>query len=80
MIVKVSEIIAFARYLPITPALPVISETCLLPLDYSTNCAAPKSLNPVSVDNQSPERSPAVSADEAGRVELVPHGRDHATL
>ena len=28
--------IAFARYLPITPALPVTSETCPLPLDYST--------------------------------------------
>ena len=27
--------IAFARYLPITPALPVTSETCPLPLDYS---------------------------------------------
>ena len=26
--------IVFARYLPITPALPVISETCPLPLDY----------------------------------------------
>ena len=31
-----SEIIAFARYLPVTPALPVTSETCPLPLDYST--------------------------------------------
>ena len=29
------EIIAFARHLPITPALPVTSETCPLPLDYS---------------------------------------------
>ena len=31
-----SEIIAFDTYLPITPALPVTSETCPLPLDYST--------------------------------------------
>ena len=31
----ISEIIAFARYLPVTPALPVTSETCPLPLDYS---------------------------------------------
>ena len=31
-----SEIIAFDRYLPVTPALPVTSETCPLPLDYST--------------------------------------------
>ena len=30
-----SEIIAVARYLPVTPALPVTSETCPLPLDYS---------------------------------------------
>ena len=30
-----SEIIAFARYLPITPPLPVTSETCPLPLDHS---------------------------------------------
>ena len=28
--------IAFARYLPVTPALQVTSETCPLPLDYST--------------------------------------------
>ena len=32
-----SEIIAFARYLPVTLSLPVTSETCPLPLDYSTN-------------------------------------------
>ena len=32
-----SETMAFARYLPITPALPVTSETCSLPLDYSTS-------------------------------------------
>ena len=31
-----SEILAFARFLPITPELPVTSETCPLPLDYST--------------------------------------------
>ena len=30
-----SEIIVFARYIPITHALPVTSETCPLPLDYS---------------------------------------------
>ena len=32
-----SEIIAFARHLPVTPALPVTSETCPLPLDYSSD-------------------------------------------
>ena len=30
-----SEIIALIRYLPITPELPVTSETCPVPLDYS---------------------------------------------
>ena len=35
-----SEIIAFARYLPVTPALPVTSETCPLPLDYSSTVGA----------------------------------------
>ena len=29
------EIIAFARYLSVTPALPVTSASCPLPLDYS---------------------------------------------
>ena len=31
-----SEIVAFASYLPVTPAWPVTSETGPLPLDYST--------------------------------------------
>ena len=31
-----SEIIAFARYLPITRALPATSETCPLPVFYSS--------------------------------------------
>ena len=32
-----SEMIAFASYLPVTPALPVTSESGPLPLDYSMN-------------------------------------------
>ena len=32
-----SEIIALARYLTFTPALPVTSETCPIPMDYSTS-------------------------------------------
>ena len=38
------------------------------------------SSNPVSVNihSHSPEWSPAVSADEALGVELVPHGGDHS--